>query len=330
MRGENPSVGIILPPMFDDPVSIGVRAEELGYDSAWMGELWETSPIVTLGELASRTDEIEIGTAILNVYSRTPAVLSMEAAVLNECSGGRFTLGLGTSTKKVIEDLHGMAFDNPPRRAHEVIELTNQYLDSGGDVEYSGQLFEVADFPALDADVEVYHAALGKANRRVVARVADGWLPHNIPFTEMPSAFDYIAEYAERSGRDPTNITVAPYIPSAVSSDPEEARLAIRKHIAYYAGSGEGYNRAIASQFPDEAATIGDLWHAGDRDDATAAVTDDMVSALGVAGTPQEARGQMRDILRMDVVDCPLLAIPNNIDPTQGRKTMDELSPKRL
>lgn len=321
-------LGLLLPPFGVESTEFAHNAESLGYESLWMPELWGSSSVVRLAELAVCTDDIELGTAILNVFSRTPAVLAMTAATLDRLSDGRFTLGVGTSTQKAVEDLHGMSFENPVRRAHETIELTRAYLGSER-VSYEGQVFQTADFPSLGVDVPIYHAALGSANRRVVARLCDGWIPHNIPFPELPESFEYIAEHAENAGRDPSAITVAPYVPAAVSDDPTEARDAIRGHIAYYVGNGRGYERAVATQFPEKAERIARAWRDGDRTAATSEVTDPMLTALGVAGTPEQARAQLRELLSMDTIDRPMLTIPNNATELADQ-TIEALAPTAL
>jgi alkanesulfonate monooxygenase SsuD/methylene tetrahydromethanopterin reductase-like flavin-dependent oxidoreductase (luciferase family) len=297
--------------MADDPAAIAETAEEFGYGGVWLGELWGTSSVVKLSEIATRTEEIGIGTAILNVYSRSPAVLAMTAATLDDVSGGRFTLGVGTSTPKAVEDLHSMSFDRPVRRSHETIDLVKQFLAGEGRIDYDGEVYETADFPALGVDVDVYHAALGRANRRVVARLADGWIPHNVPFPDLPEAFDYIVDHTPED-REVDDISVAPYVPAAVSEDAEEARDAVRGHIAYYVGSGDGYRRAVARRFPEGADRVAELWRDGERGDATDAVTDEMIEALGVAGTAADARDQFEEIASMDVVDRPMVTVPNN------------------
>lgn len=325
--------GVLLPQVSGDPVETAVRAEELGYESVWLGELWMTASPVKLTEIAVATEEVTLGSAILNVFSRTPAVLAMTAATLDRVSDGRFVLGVGTSTKKAVEDLHGVAWDdpNPVRRAHEVIEVTKAYLGTSGRVEYDGETVSVADFPALGADVPVYHAALGKANRRVVARLCDGWIPHNVPFPDLPEAFEYVAEQAREAGRDPDDIAVAPYVPSAVAEDPADARDEIRGHVAYYVGNGEGYRRAVAQRFPDEASEVAAYWRGDgverDRAAAAAAVTDEMVEALGVAGTAEQAREQFDAIASMDVIDRPMVSVPQNASPKLAERTVEALAP---
>jgi alkanesulfonate monooxygenase SsuD/methylene tetrahydromethanopterin reductase-like flavin-dependent oxidoreductase (luciferase family) len=312
-----------------DPSELAVRAEELGYDGVWLGELWGQSSVVRLTDVAARTDEVALGTAVLNVFSRTPAVLAMTAATLQAVSDGRFRLGVGTSTRKAVEDLHGMdwADPNPVRRAHETIELARAYLGTGGRVEYEGEVFEVRDFPSLGVDVPVYHAALGEANRRVVARLCDGWLPHNVPFPDLQDAYAYIEEQMAAAGRE-ADIDVAPYVPSAVSDDPEAAKDAVRGHVAYYVGNGRGYERAVAGRFPGGAAAVAEAWREGDRGAAAEHVTDEMVEALGVAGTPEEARAKFREVADVDCVTRPIVTVPSNADDETARRTIEELSPE--
>lgn len=322
------SIGLLLPQLGElDPVEVAVTAEALGYESVWAPELWGTSSAVKLTEIATRTESIGLGTAIMNVFSRTPAVLAMTAVTLDQVSEGRFTLGVGTSTPKIVEDLHGMAFDRPVRRAHETIEAVQAFTRGEGRVDYDGQLFELADFPSLDHEVPIYHAALGPANRRVVGRLCDGWIPHNVPFPNLEQAFETVETTAREAGRDPSSIDVAPWIPAAVSEDHDEAMDAIRGHVAYYVGSGEGYRKAVGEMFPDGADAVAENWRAGDRGEATAAVTDEMVDALGVAATPETAQDRLAELLDGSIIDRPTLVVPNNAVDSLGEQTVQAFVP---
>ena len=304
--------GLLLPPAdVLDPVGVATTAESLGYGSVWVPELWGADAFVQLGAVADATDDVRVGTAIAYVFSRSPAVLAMAAATVDRYSDGRMTLGTGVSTPKAIEDLHGVEYDRPVRRSHEVIEVVKAYLsDVDERVAYEGEVISVQDFDTLGRDVPVFHAAMGPANRRVVARLADGWIPHNIPFPNLGDAFDYIADHAREADRDPDDVTVAPYVPAAVSDDdPDAARDAIRGHVAYYVGNGEGYRKAVAERFPDEADAVAGNWREGDRDAAKATVTDEMVAGLGVAGTTEQAREQLA-ALQDGPVDIPIVTVP--------------------
>jgi alkanesulfonate monooxygenase SsuD/methylene tetrahydromethanopterin reductase-like flavin-dependent oxidoreductase (luciferase family) len=218
-----------------------------------------------------------------------------------------------------------MEFERPVRRAHETIDIVKQLMTNDERVSYDGDVVSVNGVPPLDRDVPVYHAALGPANRRVVARLADGWLPHMIPFSELESAFDYIAETAREADRDPDEITVAPYVPAVVHEDAEQATEELRQHIAYYVGSGEGYRRAVAETYPDRAERIADAWQAGNRGEATDLVTDEMTADLGIAGTPEQAREKRDSVADRDVLDKLLLTVPQQVDGELARKTIREL-----
>lgn len=320
--------GVLLP--VDDRVDstdIATTAESLGYDAVWTPELWGTHAFVRLTEIALATDDINLGTAIVNVFSRSAAVLAMAADSLSRVSADRFILGLGVSTPKAIEDLHGIEYDRPVRRAHETLELVSAFTRGDGRVTYDGELVSVADFPALDADVPLYYAALGSANRRVVGRFADGWIPHNVPFSRLTESFEVVATAAEDAGRDPDDVTVAPYVPAAVSDDVEEAKDAIRGHVAYYVGSGEGYRRAVGTVFPEEADAVANHWRNGDRGDAVAAVTDEMVEELGVAGTPESAPEKLAALEARAGIDHSILVVPTQTVEALTERTIATLAP---
>ncbi len=321
--------GVLVPEHHDDVTAFAERAERLGYDSLWMPELWGRDAFVSLTRAASVTSDLTLGTAIVNAYGRSPATLAQAAATLADAADAPVRLGIGTSTQKVIEDLHGMSFDNPPRRLHETVELTKRFLAADGRVSYEGRTFDVADFPSLDADVPVYAAALGPSNRRATGRTADGWLPHNIPFGRLDEAFETIAETAREVGRDPDAIDVAPYVPAAVSDDPEEAMRAVRGHLAYYVGSGEGYRKAVAGSFPDAADAVAEAWRAGDRETARESVTDGMVEQLAVAGAPADAREQFERVAAYDIIDQPLLVIPDGTPAPVVDQTVEALAPAK-
>lgn len=320
------STGLLVPSMVRDVTDYAERAEALGYDRFWTGELWGRDAFVSLTAAACRTEELEFGTSIVNVFGRSPATLAQGAATLQRESGGRFTLGLGTSTQKAVEDLHAATWERPARRLHETVELVNRFLSEDGRVEYDGDLYDVADFPSQKTPVSVYTAALGPAMRRATGRTADGWLPHNIPFEALPDAFEVVADAANESARDPASIEVAPYVPCAVDKDPDAARGIIRGHVAYYAGSGAGYRNAMGAYY-DGIGDVAAAWQAGDRDRARSLVTDEMVEGLGVAGTPDQARKQLEAVREIGIIDEPIVVLPGGADTEMMEQTVDALAP---
>jgi alkanesulfonate monooxygenase SsuD/methylene tetrahydromethanopterin reductase-like flavin-dependent oxidoreductase (luciferase family) len=310
-----------------DAREFAARCERLGYDACWAGELWGRDAFVALTAAAGAVDRIDLGTAVVNVFSRSAATLAAAAASVADVAPAGVRLGIGPSTATAIENLHGHDYDRPVRRLHETAELVAAFTAGEGRVDYDGETVSVSEFPALDVDVPVYTAALGPAARRATGRVADGWLPHNVPFPELSEAFETIAATAREAGRDPDAITVAPYVPAAVDDDPEVARAAIRRHLAYYVGSGEGYRRAVASAFPAESERIAEAWRSGDRDAARAAVTAEMVDALGVAGTPARARERFREVAETAVVDHPMVVVPEGVGERMRTRTVATLAP---
>jgi len=320
---------VLLPQQEFDIESVAAQVEADGYDGVWIGELWGQDAFVTLARIAQATETIEFGTSIVNIFGRSPATLAQAAVTLADLSDDRMVLGLGVSTKKAIEDLHSRQFDNPPRRLHETVELTKQFISSDERVSYNGEVYAVTDFPGLDRDIPVYTAALGPGSRRATGRTADGWLPHNIPFSQLSSAHETITEAAEAVGRDPESVTVAPWVPAAVAENEATAKDEIRGHVAYYVGSGEGYRQAVASEFPEEAEAVATNWRNGDRGEAAAAVTDEMVAELGVAGQAEEARSQLSDIESNPFVDETIVVTPVGADEELTMNTIDALAPSR-
>lgn len=313
-----------------DAVDFAIRAESLGYESVWVGELWRGDAFVSLSAIARETTTVRLGTAIVNVFSRSPAVLAMAAASINRGSDGRMVLGVGVSTPRAVEGIHGLDYDRPLRRTHETVELATRFLSTGnGNVDYRGEVFDVSDVPPLGEDVPVYNAALGPANRRLTGRLCDGWIPHNVPFSRLEEAYETVADAAREVGRAPGSIEVAPYVPAAVADDAADARNAVRGHVAYYVGSGEGYERAVATRYPDEAKRIAEAWRAGDRRRATEFVTDGMVSDLGIAGTPPQARAQLADLETGSIIDTTILVVPAIASDDVADRTIRELAPER-
>jgi alkanesulfonate monooxygenase SsuD/methylene tetrahydromethanopterin reductase-like flavin-dependent oxidoreductase (luciferase family) len=335
---STPTLGLKLPVASERPSRPATKsagewaahAEDLGYDSIWMSEAWGTDALVELSGAAAATDTIRLCTAIVNVYSRTPTVLAMAGATLQRRSDGRAVLGVGPSHAGAVEAYHGLAYDRPVRRTHEAIELVNELTGGGEPVSYDGEVFSVEGLPPFEESVPVYNAALGPANRRATGRVADGWLPYMYPVSALGEAFETVAETARETGRDPGDIEVTPQILAAVSDDPEAARDAVRDYVASYVGQLPNYRNALADWYPEEAAAIGEAWAEGGREAAMAAVTDELVHELGVAGTPAEARDQLRAVLETPVVDCPIVYVPRGVPDVDRDRTIEALAPGEL
>jgi len=155
------------------------RAEELGYVSAWVPEAYGTDAISILGALAARTSRIGLGTGIVNVFSRTPALLAQTAATLDQLSNGRFSLGLGTSGHQVVAGWHGVAYEHPLRRMRETVEIVRQVMRRepllyDGEVFHLGQGLRLMAHPRRPA-VPIYLATLTRGGVRLAGELAEGW-----------------------------------------------------------------------------------------------------------------------------------------------------------
>lgn len=337
---ETPTIGVVIPkrdstaqpPAVDDLGTFGHRVETLGYESVWTSEGWGSDSFVDLTTVARHTERVRLGTAVVNVFSRTPAVLAMAAASLNRTSKGRAVLGLGAGHPKLVEELHDIPYERPMRRMHESITLVRALCASTDDVQYDGEIFEVAGFPGLDADVPIYSAALGEVNRRVTGRFSDGWLPYHVPLSRLSDAFDVVADAARDAGRNPDDLSVNPFVPAAVSEDADVARDVIRENLASYVGkfTDDSYKNAVHEAYPEEAECIAERWRVGDEEGALDAVTPEMVSDFGVAGTPTEARERLRALASNPVVDVPLVVVPHGAYDAVGDDTVQELAPNWL
>lgn len=320
------------PPAVGDLGAFGRLVEDLGYESVWTSEGWGSDSFVDLTTVARHTDRVRLGTSVVNVFTRTPAGLAMAIESLHRVSDGRAVLGLGAGHPKLVEGLHDISFERPLRRMHETITLVRRLLGDEDDVTYDGQLFEVSGFPGLDADIPIYSAALGEMNRRVTGRFSDGWLPYHVPFSRLETAFETVAEAARDAGRDPEDLIVNPFVPAAVSDDPDAARDVIRENLAGYIGkfTDDSYKNVVHEAYPDETDAIASHWRDGDEAGAASAVTDEMVDDFGVAGTPDEARSRLRELAATPVVDIPFVVVPHGAYKKVGEQTIRALAPGAL
>ncbi|MFE9931092.1 LLM class F420-dependent oxidoreductase [Streptomyces sp. NPDC005533] len=290
-----------------DPRQAADRAAELeaaGLDAVWVAEAWGFDSPTIMGYLAARTERMKIGSAILNVYSRTPGLIAQTAAGLDALSGGRALLGLGASGPQVVEGWHGKPYDKPLGRTRETVELCRRIwrretIDHHGITDMPlppergsglGKPLKILTRPVRDA-IPVYIASLGPANVRMTAEIADGWLP--TLFIPEKAAAVWGGPLAEGAAKRAPELgplrTVAGGL-LAIGEDAAAVRDLARPQIALYVGGmgavGKNFynDLAVAYGYEEEARTIQELYLSGRKRDAAAAVPDEFCELMTLCG----------------------------------------------
>jgi F420-dependent oxidoreductase-like protein len=280
--------------------------EAAGLDAVVVAEAYSFDAISRVGYLAARTERVELATGILPIYIRTPTLTAMTAAGLDYVSGGRFTLGLGTSGPQVIEGFHGVAFDEPVRRTRELIEICRQVWRRD-DVTFAGDCYTVPlppergtglgkalhliDHPVRER-VPIQIAAIGPRNVELAAELAEGWQPiffHPDRAEQVWGA----ALAAGRSRRDPSlgPLQLMTSVPVAIGEHVDDLLEPARSRLAFYIGGmgarGRNFYNDLAARygFADAAASIQEHFLAGRRAEAIAAVPDELVRATSLIGS---------------------------------------------
>lgn len=283
-------------------VELARRAEAAGFESAWAPEFYNHSGVLALSAAALATRRIELGTAIAWAFGRSPLLTAVTALDLDEMSEGRFVLGLGTGTRRMRTDWLAAPAEHPARRVRETIEAIRAVwsASSSGQIQYEGKLVRLAVRPYGRPEqtrpaIPIFLAAVNEGMSRTAGAVADGVIAHPMASSRYIDEVmrPAIAAGAELEGRSPDAVEVADWVIVAVSDDRALAREDVKRQIAFHA-TVRTYDRALELHgFSDVASRIRDLWKKLDLQGMTACVTDDMLAAMGVAGTVEDCRHQL-------------------------------------
>ncbi|GIJ46261.1 LLM class F420-dependent oxidoreductase [Virgisporangium aliadipatigenens] len=285
--------------------------EAAGLDLVLVAEAYTFDAVSQLGYLAAKTSRVQIASGILNVYSRTPALLAMTAAGLDFVSEGRFVLGLGASGPQVIEGFHGVPYEAPVGRSREVVEIVRKVwrrepLTFAGkhfhlplSAEHGGtglgKPLRMINHP-VRADIPVVLAALGPKNVALAAELFDGWEPVFFWPEQAGAAFGeaLAAGKAKRSAElGPLQVMADTFV--CITEDAAEREAALqtaRGHIALYVGGMGARGRnfyndlAVRYGFADAARTVQDLYLSGRKAEAAAAVPEELVHGVTLIGAP--------------------------------------------
>lgn len=283
-----------------DQLTIVQEAEKAGYDSVWTAEAYGSDAATVLGWLAGQTTKIKLGSGIFQMPGRSPAMTAMTAATIDQLSGGRMLLGIGSSGPQVAEGWHGQRFAKQLQRTREYVAVVRMAL-ARERVQFEGETLTLPlpDGPGkalkltigpVQERIPIYLAAIGPKNTALAGEIADGWIPTLFSPEHVSHLRPLLQEGADRSGRSLQGFDIAPTVNVFITDDLQAARNAMRPFIALYVG-GMGskkqnfYNNLVKRYgFEAEAEIIQDLYLEGKREEAMAAIPDRLIDLVSLCG----------------------------------------------
>jgi F420-dependent oxidoreductase-like protein len=282
-------------------VEVAQHAEALGFHSVWTAEAYGSDAVVPLTWVGAQTSKIGLGTAILQMPARSPAMTAMTAVTLDLLSGGRVLLGLGLSGPQVAEGWHGQAYGKPLAKTREYVDIVRTIIRREAPLEHHGEHYDIPyTGPGATGlgkplklivhpkrQIPIYLAAIGPKNVALAAEIADGWLP--VWFS--PTRMDVYADAFE--GRDLSSFDIAPTVSVVVGDDAAVCRQMVKPMLALYIGGmgarGRNFYNDLACRYGYEGAAkeIQDLYLDGKKQEAAAAVPDELVDEVALCG-PKE------------------------------------------
>jgi F420-dependent oxidoreductase-like protein len=292
----------------EDQLEIVQEAERLGYDSVWAAEAYGSDTATVLGWLAGKTSTIRLGSGIFQMPGRSAAMTAMTAATIDQISNGRMILGIGSSGPQVSEGWHGVRFGKQLARTRDYVAVLRMAL-ARERLEYSGETLELPlpDGPGkalkltigtVQDQVPIYIAAIGPKNTQLTGEIADGVIPTLFSPEHVAVMRDELQIGIDRAGNGKTlaDIDIAPTVQVYVSDNLEDARNLMRPFIGLYVG-GMGsreqnfYNQLVRRYgFDDAAQEVQDLYLDGKKDEAMAALPDELIDMVAICGPADHVR----------------------------------------
>lgn len=266
-------------------------------DSLWVPESWGRESFATLGAISQVTKKVSLGTSIINIYSRTPAIVAMAATTLDMLSDNRTIIGLGASTAAIVENWHGLKFNRPASRMKEYIECL-RLMTRGEKVKYNGEFFQINNFKILHqpqrANIPIFMAAVNKKMVSMASKLADGILLYLRPLEELKRT----ATELKQATKGKSFEIACSFICAISNKEPEKARARAATTLAFYIAVGEYYSRFLADNgFKIEVEEITAEYRKAGADNAAKYVSDRMLSSLVICGSSEECRESLSKFL---------------------------------
>src|SRR5918997_3677516 len=322
-------------------------AESAGFDSVWGAEPYGSDVVSVLAWLAAQTETIGLGAAIMPVPPRPPAAAAMAGATIDKLSGGRFLFGFGPSGPQVSEGWYGVPYAKPWGRTREYIEVVREIVAREGRLEHDGTHYKLPltegegvtgqgkalklNIHPVRNEIPIYVGAIGRKSVEMAAEICEGWIPIFFSVDEWESAWgEHIEAGLEKGGRTREQFAVSPSVQVAIDGDTETARNVVKMGLMLYLG-GMGSRKTNfyvdlthRFGFGDVADEVQSLYLDGKRDEAYAAIPEELVDATSLVGTEDEV-GARIEKLAVAGVDRLILS-PVHMDPAQRMHTIDRVA----
>jgi alkanesulfonate monooxygenase SsuD/methylene tetrahydromethanopterin reductase-like flavin-dependent oxidoreductase (luciferase family) len=271
-------------------------------DSIWIPETWGMDCSSILSGISNVSKTPKLGSSIINIYSRSPALIAMSAVTIDTLSNGRFILGLGTSSKSIVEDWHGFEFKNPLQRMREYVKII-RLIVSGEKISYKGEFYNLKNFGLLITpprkEIPIYLAAINEKMVNLTWEIANGVIFYLRPLQELKNTI--------KKMQSKKKIDVACQLITCVSEDSEKAITRSKQTIAFYVSVGKIYREFLASNgFQNETVEIFEAYKKNGLKSNYELVTDDMMNSLSISGTPEDIRKKILQFVDAGV-DLPIL-----------------------
>ncbi len=311
----------------DLPLDMIQAADRLGYYAVWTAEAYGSDCVTPLAWIGALTQNIKLGSSIMQMPARSPAMTAMTAMTLDQLSGGRFLLGLGLSGPQVVEGWHGRPYGKPLAKTREYVDILRKVLAREAPLTHDGEHYKIpyqgADATGLGiplksilhgrADLPIYLASIGPKNVALTAEIADGWLPIFFSPAHYQEAYAAAVEAGlarAGGGKSLAGFDIAPSVTVVIEDEIELAYNQLKPVLALYIGGmgakGKNFYYDLACRFGfDEAAdAIQDLYLQGRKGEAIMAVPDALVDAVALVGS----KARIRDRLQL-WRDCPITTL---------------------
>ncbi|MCP5130161.1 MAG: LLM class F420-dependent oxidoreductase [Pseudomonadales bacterium] len=320
------------------PIDLIQHAESMGYDSVWTAEAYGNDAVTAAAWVLAQTKKIKVGTAIMQMPARSPAMCAMTSMSLDQLSGGRFIVGLGASGPQVVEGWHGVPYGKPVTRTKEYIQIMRKIMAREGPVEFDGEIYQLplkgAGTTGLgkplksilqgNPEIPIYTASITPAGLRCAAEVADGVFPVWMD----PNKYSVLGEHLDAgfakagNGKSLANFDVAPFVMVMLNDDLDAAYNALRPWLALYIGGmgakGKNFYTDYATRlgYGDAATRIQDLYLAGNKAEAEALVPNELldeVSLIGSEGRIRERLSAWKEAGKRGEVGSMLLSVQDPV-----------------